>query len=577
MWLTSTLRLLIKARDDAWRAGKLAKYDRLKNEVIQGIKKAKARFLNRANASGAKQLWRFVKSFGRMSKKTTFPSGISAQDLSNYFAEVYGSESISSLDDFSRLMSDLPSIPLSVTVQEVEFLLNNMRKKSPGPDGIPAWVMKDLSFCIAPAVTHIFNRSLNEAHVPVCLKEALISPIPKKTKPTTCDNFRPISLLPLLSKVLEKLVLRHWFLPFVKSIDSSQFAYIPRPGSGCMSALTLLQHYVLNYLDSRSGAVRLLSLDYSKAFDTLPHASIIKSCIQRGIPIQAVNWVFDYLKDRRQRVVLGDSFSSWHSPRSGVPQGSILGPILFCCVISDLRPLHSNTKMIKYADDVNVLHFVRDASEDMLQDEFINVCEWSNNVGLQLNFSKCFVTNFVTSRNLYCVPIHNSSGLVLTVCRSVRILGVTFSDDLKWNDHVDNVVRKASQRIFILRNLKRSGCDSQTLYNIYVALIRSVLLYCYPCFCNAPFYLHQMLSSVERRVFKIVFGSTHYESDIFTHAEKMCESFFKRIHDSMEHTLRFLLFLSRCPSRSNSLTLRPPTAKTKRFGRSFIKFCKPPR
>ena len=189
-----------------------------------------------------------------------------------------------------------------------------------------------MSYCIAPAVTHIFNRSLNEAHVPVCLKEALISPIPKKTKPSSCDDFRPISLLPLLSKVLEKLVLRYWFPPFVKSIDSNQFAYIPRPGSGCMSALTLLQHYVLNHLDSRSGAVRLLSLDFSKAFDTLPHASIVKSCIQRRIPIQAVKWVANYLRDRRQRVVLGDRFSSWHSPHSGVPQGCILGPISFFAV-----------------------------------------------------------------------------------------------------------------------------------------------------------------------------------------------------------------------------------------------------
>jgi len=245
-------------------------------------------------------------------------------------------------------------------------------------------------------------------------------------------------------------------------------------------------------------------------------------------------------------------------------------------VISDLCPLYSNTKMIKYADDVNVLHFVRDASEDLLQDEFMNVCEWSKNVGLQLNFSKCFVTNFVTSRNLHCVPIHNSNGFALTVSRSVKILGVTFSDNLKWNVHVDNVVRKASQRIFILRNMKRSGCDSQTLYNIYAALIRSVLLYCYPCFCNAPVYLHQMLSRVEKRVFKIIFGSIQYENDIFTHAEKMCESFFKRIHDSTEHTLR-LLFSSRHPSRSNSLTLRPQTAKTKRLGSSFIKFCKPRR
>ena len=268
------------------------------------------------------------------------------------------------------------------------------------------------------------------------------------------------------------------------------------------------------------------TLDYSKAFDTLPHSSIIKSCIQCRMPFQAVKWVIHYLKNRTQCVTFNEKFSSFHSPQSGVPQGSLLWPILFCCVLSSLSPIHVNTKMIKYADDINVLHFIRSADEDRLQSEFDHISSWSAEVGLKLNFSKCFVTNFITSKSLHCSPIYDSSGSPLAVSHSVKILGVTFSDDFKWNQHIKNIVHKASRGIFVIRNLKRSGCDSKILYNVYLALIRSVLLYCFPCFCNAPAYLLRMISKVESRVLRIVFGSSSLESegDILVHAENMCKN-----------------------------------------------------
>ena len=582
VWMSSSLKLLMNARDEAWHNKKWLKYRRLRDEVTEHIKKAKASFLRRASSSGSgMELWKVIKGFGRASKPVSsasirYTSDVSAQDLSEHFSSVFGSYSLHALDDIPHLMNDLPSLPITVSVHEIEVLLSQMKKKSPGPDGIPSWVLRDLSFCFAPAVAYIFNRSFSEGHVPLCLKEAMISPIPKTPKPSTADSFRPISLLPLLSKVLERIVVRRWFLPCVRNLDCSQFAYIPRPGSGCSSALTLLQHSILSFLDQGSGAVRLLALDYSKAFDKLPHASIVKSCVRCHIPVEAVRWVISYLKDRQQCVRYEASLSSWHSPESGVPQGSILGPILFCAVLSSLCPLHVNSKMIKYADDISLLHFIRTSSEDRLEDEFQHVISWSEGAGLQLNLSKCSVTNFVTSRSLSCGAIHDLSGTALQMSHTVKILGVTFSDDFKWNVHFENVVRKASKRIFVIRNLKRSGCDDSILYNVYVALIRSVLLYCYPSFCNAPAYLHKMLLRVEKRIFKIIFGSHQdvFKGDILTAAENMCSAFFMKVHDTSEHPLRGL-FCAREPSRSNTLTLCPPKTKTKRFSSSFIKFCKP--
>ena len=186
-------------------------------------------------------------------------------------------------------------------------------------------------------------------------------------------QFRPISRLPLVSKILEKIAVRHWFLPFINNIDASQFAYLPRCGSGTTSALTIMYNSILRYLDSKSGAIRLLALDFSKAFDRLPFQSIIQSSIFLKLPKQAIAWLMSYVNNRCQCVSVNDKYSSWRVLPSGVPQGSILGPLLFSITLASLEPLFNNSRMIKYADDITLLHFVRSAADDLLQRELDNL------------------------------------------------------------------------------------------------------------------------------------------------------------------------------------------------------------
>ena len=195
--------------------------------------------------------------------------------------------------------------------------------------------------------------------------------------------------------------------------------------------------------------------------------------------------------------------------------------------------------------------------------------------GLQLNLSKCSVTNFVTKENFHCSPILCSDGEVLLVKSEVKILGVTFADNFRWNSHVCNQLKKACKRIFIIRNLKRSGCDGKVIFNVpvYIALIRSVLLYSYPCFCNAPKYLHDMLYKLEKRVSRIV--STDFVAEgpnILSVADNLCASLFDSVVKADEHPLREL-FMVRQPTARNPCVLRRPRMKTKRFSSSFIKFC----
>ena len=173
--------------------------------------------------------------------------------------------------------------------------------------------------------------------------------------------------------------MRHFLLPSIKnSIKHNQFACNPRPGSGTTSALVQLQHKILQHLDT-PGAVRILSADFSKAFDKLPQSTgIINACLQLELDPCLFRFVSSFLANRMQRISYNNSFSDWCRVSSGVPQGYVLGPVLFCLVMNDLSFCCPNSHLIKYADDVLILHFLKCSSDDSLQLEWNFLVSWSN-------------------------------------------------------------------------------------------------------------------------------------------------------------------------------------------------------
>ena len=513
----------------------------------------------------ASVLWSSIRAVGKISKSDNSAHDFSADEFRIYFASVYSSL-FRNCNDINFSSEGLPDFPLCLQVSEVENLMRQVKRKSPGPDGIPHWVFRDYASILAPAVSSIFNRSLNCGTVPSCFKVAHLTPIPKSSNAKKVNDFRPISLLPILSKMLEKLVAVKWILPFIKNkLSQTQFAYLPGPGKGTTSALTLLYHRVLQFLDKESGSVRVLTLDYAKAFDRLPHSAILESACNFKLPFQAVQWIHNFLTDRRQRVHIPHSTSDWFCVPSGVPQGSVLGPLLFCLVIDNLSPICPNSDMLKFADDVTLLHYVRTPSDDCLAKEWNSINAWSARVGLSLNIEKCSVMDISTKRSLRLSPISELANKDHT-----KILGVTFSSDLSWNKHIDIIVSKANKRIFVMRNLKRSGCPPQILCQVYKALIQSVLTYSFPVFCNLPKYLMDRLLRVERRILKLI-GNDSAPS-LTTNAERQCKKLFSNILRDSTHPLREL-FIPREPTFRNRCTLRPPRTRTKRFGNSFLRFC----
>lgn len=570
-WVTPQLKLLINDRDKAFNLKQWTKYTRLKNEVICMIKHLKSCSIKNAVSSGnVCAVWKAIKVFGGVNDLSVNTSlSLEAEDFNIFFSSVFQAPY-----DHNYVV-DFSSIPESsyFTHDEVHTCLSKLKRKSTGHDSLPYWIFRDFAHVFTPAITVIFNMCISMNYFPSCMKVAKVIPVPKCTHPKEVSDFRPISLLPILSKVFEKLISKKLILPLIRDrLDQSQFAYFPKYGSGTTSALTLMTNMILSFLDTESGTVRVLSTDFSKAFDKTDHGIILSAMQRFHLPDYLLKLISSYLSDRRQCVFWNDCVSQYSCVTSGVPQGSILGPILFGLVIDSFHPLSENSKVIKYADDLTIFHFIRCPLEDNLQLEWDNCVSWSSTYNLPLNFSKCKVLDIITRKNYVPDPIVTSDGSLLQNVNELKILGVILSSNLKWNSHVKHVVSRASQRIFIIRNLKRSGCSSDLMLKAYISFIRSVLLYAYPCFCNLPSYLFDKLVTVEKRVFRIIEPSNDFPVLSYS-ADKMCKKLFGNVERNSQHPLRSIFLEQHETMTRNRSCLRIPRSKTVRFKNSFVKYC----
>lgn len=574
-WVKPYLKILINKRDRAHMQGKFHKYVRLRNEVISYVKQLKSQYIDSVISSRkSTELWKTIKNFGRCQKINHNPIRFSPDVMCDYFLSTFSRPTPDDYDirELDLSVFDLPKHPLNIAVCEVEHLLRTTKKKCAGPDELPYWLFKRFSSILAPCVTQLFNRMFKDCHVPDCLKRAIVSPIPKCAMPTDPSQYRPISLLPIISKSLEKLVANHWIKPYIRhEMKSDQFAYTPGIGKGTVPALTLLLHNILNFLDKQSGAVRVLTVDFSRAFDKLPFSSIISAAIKFGLPKECIMWITSFLTDRQFCVRTNSTLSKWTNITSGVPQGSVLGPLLFCMAMNSLSPVCGNTRLIKYADDITYLHFVRVSEEDALQKEWDHLSAWSTEIGLPINRSKCFIMDVVTKKDLNLTNIKDTDGNNINTSEELKLLGLFLNADLRWNAHIDYVKSKAGKRFYLLHQLRRSGCPPKVIQQAYTALILPLFTYGFPAFCNAPLYLLQKIESLERRALRIVGGDP---SAIFPQAAaRICDRMFDQIAMEKDHPLREL-FLNRELTPRNQCPLRPPLARTNRFKQSFIRYCK---
>ena len=451
--------------------------------------------------------------------------------------------------DYSELPAFLPAFgtpPLIESYQVYEKLRSLQSFKSTGPDNIPSRILREFAYEFADPVAIIFNKSLKSGIFPNAWKDSFITPIPKVSQPVCEEDTRPISLTSCLAKVLEDFVVR-WMSDVENSIDIQKFGCL-RGSSTAYCLLDMIQNW-LSHLDPPDTHIRLLFLDYSKAFERIGHNILINKLINIGVRRCLIPWIISFLSYRRQCVKLGNTTSTWLPSAAGVPQGTKLGPILFLIMINDLKiSSPQNTRSWKFMDDVSNAEYMSKYSESHMQDHLNEIKSWSDNNFMKLNPKKCKEMQICFYKER---PIFNTLTLddyPLEIVSHYKVLGLVLQDNLKWNEHVAMIITKASKRLHILRVLKRGGIPPSDLILIYNALIRSVLEYCCIVWHNGlPGYLADSIERVQRRAMNIISpGKSYYESLIELNCprlddrrEALCKKTFEKIIDG--NRLSYLL------------------------------------
>ena len=382
-WLSPAVKKLMNERDKLLRKCRktktdldISQYKQKRNEVNIALRKAKSTYskiLLSESSNNPNKFWKTIKSiypskanmgtsahsFDLEDGKTNEPKRV-ADGLCDFFASIVTTlrKTTTSLYNFVWM----PPTPITnrtkckfkfrpVSRLEVEQDLKSIKRgKSTGTDNLPPGLLKDALCRISAPLAYLINLSLQTGTFPTDWKQAKIVPIHKSGSLNSFDNFRPISILPVLSKIIEKAVYREdmAFLEAKKLISQSQFGF--RPKLPTELAGTLLFDNIRQHVDE-GNLVGATFIDLSKASDTISHSNLLKKLPQYGMCDEELRWFTDYLFHRSMVVSYGSCLSSKREILTGVPQGSILGPLLFILFFNDITDVVDTAKIVIYVDD----------------------------------------------------------------------------------------------------------------------------------------------------------------------------------------------------------------------------------
>jgi exonuclease III len=437
--------------------------------------------------------------------------------------------------------------PFATETEVKKIILKLNLKKSMGYDFISPKVLKISAPFITPIITDMINHCIRHCIFPSDLKFAEVSSILKKSDRLNKANYRPISILIILSKVFEKIFSCRMNKYFANIFSPYLSAY--RQKFNCEQVLVKFISLWKKALDNNNyfGAVMM---DLSKAFDCLPHNLIIAKLYAYGFCTNSCVLIFSYLSQRMQRVKIGSYRSEWLPLDKGVPQGSIMGPILFNIFINDIFYFVSHCQLLNYADDNTVVY------SNVNLDDLVNALSFDSNIavrwftdnGMQANPEK-FQT-IISHRNVRNYkPVHVGNAM-LEPSNEVTLLGVTFDIDLCFDSHVSHLCKKASRSLNVLKRFSKV-LSTANKTNIFHTFITSQFNYCPIVWHFCMKRKSNMIDKIQERALRFVFNdSTSSYNDLLLRMRK----------DSM-HTQRLkyiLVFVYKCvnnlgPAYLNSL------------------------
>ena len=518
-------RLHSKAKKSSNNPEVWTRFRQLRNEYCRCLKQAEHDYENKLSETlkdstnlNPKMWWKVAKSFLGYNNDSSYPpiktgDSVLFDDFSK--AEAFNSFFLghSNIDTSNATLPDpvrnheQEISNFDITAQDVIDQLKCIdTSKSTGPDNISPRMLKEAGESISYPLSRLFQLSLNTCTVPQSWKQANVLPLHKKNEKDIMNNYRPISLLSCVGKIFERLVFKQVFNFFRENnlITSFQSGFMP--GDSTVNQLVQLYHIFCEALDMKKD-VRIVFCDISKAFDRVWHEGLIYKLEAMGITGNLLSWFKNYLKDRQQRVIIQGKTSSWGDIKAGVPQGSILGPLLFLVYINDItNNISSNIRL--FADDTTIFVTVDDATEaaEVLNSDLRCISNWATRwlVTFSPPKTECMLVSLRKNSLNHPALLFNNNEL--TNVKTHKHLGLVLSDDLKWDNHIDNIVKTAGKRVDVLSRLMFK-LDRHTLEILYTAFIRPTLEYGDVLLSNITDMQCEKLELVQKRVGKIVSGA----------------------------------------------------------------------
>lgn len=497
-WVTRKVKRLREAKKNAWlkyvKSGKDSKlYESYKEKLrksVQENNKAKIKFeKNLADniKRDSKSFYAYVRSKQRNKVKVgplkdsrgsiISDSRAIADLLNNYFSSVFTVENLSYIPIPSSCFDFTKSeILTEIRIEEklVRDKLGNINtSKSQGPDELNPKLLSELRNELCKPLTNLFNRSIQTGVIPQDWRDASVAPLHKKGSKNKPENYRPVSLTSIISKLLESMIkdslVKH--LDKYSLIRNSQHGFIS--GKSCLSNLLDFFEEVTKMLDEGE-AVDLIYLDFAKAFDKVPHCRLLTKLKAHGIGGNVLNWIKAWLSNRRQKVCIDDEFSDWANVTSGVPQGSVLGPVLFLIYINDLDE-DLMSKIGKFADDTKMGKSVS-SSEGVqkLQQDLVKLGNWAENWQMSFNTDKCAVIHLGSENRKHQYSLGNS---VLRESTKERDLGIIVDSSMKFSEQCNTAVKNANSTLGLIRRTIKFK-SQHIITKLYKALVRPKLEYC---------------------------------------------------------------------------------------------------
>ena len=483
--------------------------------------------------SNPKNFWSFVKSqksSNSLPKVMTYngEDHSTIKNILHAFSKYF--ESVFLVDDGCPLpyckTIDVPQFKLPhVTAEQMKKEILDLDQYSCcGYDNFSALFLIKCAEPLSLPLATIFNMSIDQSEFPSLLKRNNVVPIFKRKGEKTCvESYRAISIQPLVCKLFERIVNRELRKHLDGLICDEQHGFSPKKST--VSNLLLHNERITQALDDGE-QMHTIYTDFEKAFDKVSHRHLLlKMRCQFGIVGGDLDWFQSYLSDRHQRVVLYGVESDWVSVKSGVPQGSILGPSLFIMYINDLPSQLESSKVLMFADDAKISKVISSIVDCIsLQFDLNSFFSWCDKWKLSLNLDKCYYMNFSLKKSRNITYTYGFNDVTIKYVNLIKDLGVHYTSNMNFELHITKIVKKSFRMLGFVKRIMKPFSDTKVLLTLYNSYIRSRLDYCSPVWSPSSQYLIDKVERVQRKFLKHLAFQNRLRYDDYTYLE-LCKHF----------------------------------------------------